>query len=57
MNDTSVNGQPMRRSKVKGNVLVLRNLEEDRTSCIVLKMLKKDNQGLWAARKKRVTVQ
>ena len=47
----------MRRSKVKGNVLVFRNHEEDRTSCIVLNILKTENQGLWAARKERVAVQ
>ena len=47
----------MRKCNVKGNVLVFRNPEEDRTSCIVMKILKKENQGLWAARKKRVTIQ
>ena len=47
----------MRKCNVKGNVLVFRNPEEDRTSCIVMKMLKKENQGLWAARKERVTIQ
>ena len=57
VHDASVNGQPMRRSKVKGNVLVFRNHEEDRTSCIVLNILKTENQVLWAARKERVTVQ
>ena len=57
MHDTSANGQPMRKCNVKGNVLVFRNPEEDRTSCIVLKMLKNDNQGLWAARKERATSQ
>ena len=41
---------------MKGNVLVFRNHEEDRTSCIVLNILKTENQGLWAARKDRVTV-
>ena len=57
MHDTSVNGPPMGKCNVKGNVLVFRNPEEDRTSCIVLKMLKKENQGLFAARKERVTIQ
>ena len=57
VHDTSVNGQPLRKSNVKGNVLVFRNPEEDRTNCIVLKTLKKENQGLWAARKERVTIQ
>ena len=47
----------MRKCNVKGNVLVFRNHEEDRTSCIVLKMLKMENQGLWASRKERVTIQ
>ena len=47
----------MRRSKVKGKVLVFRNHEEDRKSCIVLNILKTENQGLWAARKERDTVQ
>ena len=46
----------MRRSKVKENVLVFRNHEEDLTSCIVLNILKTENQGLWAAGKERVTV-
>ena len=45
------------RSKVKGNVLVFSNHEEDRTSCIVVDMLKTENQGLWAARKERITAQ
>ena len=47
----------MRRTKVKGNVLVFTNHEEDRKRCIVLNILKTENLGLWAARKKRVTVQ
>ena len=47
----------MRRRKLKGNVLVFRNREEDRTSCIVLNILKTENQGLLAARKERVTLQ
>ena len=42
---------------MKGNVLVFRNHEEDRTSCILLNILKTENQGLWAARKESVTVQ
>ena len=42
---------------MKGNVLVFRNHEEDCTSCIVLNILKKENQGLWAARKEIVNVQ
>ena len=42
VHDTSVNGQPMRRSKVKGNVLVFIN-PEGRTSSIVLIFLKMEN--------------
>ena len=56
VHDTSVNGQPMRKSKVKGNVLVFMN-PEGSTSSIVLIFLKTENQGLWAARKEIVTVQ
>ena len=46
----------MRRSKVKENVLVFWNHEEDLTSCIVLTILKTENQRLWAGRKQRFTV-
>ena len=46
----------MRKSKVKGNVLVFMN-PEGSTSSIVLIFLKTENQGLWAARKEIVTVQ
>ena len=38
------------------NVLVFRNHEEDLTSCIILNILKTENQGLWAGRKQRFTV-
>ena len=41
---------------MKENVPVFRNHEEDLTSCIVLNILKTENQGLWAGRKERVTV-
>ena len=41
---------------MKENVLVFRNYEEDLTSCIVLNILKTENQRLWAGRKERVTV-
>ena len=41
---------------MKENVLVFRNYEEDLTSCIVLTILKTENQRLWAGRKERVTV-
>ena len=41
---------------MKETVLVFRNHEEDLTNCIVLDILKTENQGLWAARKERVTV-
>ena len=34
---------------MKGNVLVFRNHEEDRKRCIVLRMFKTENHGLWAA--------
>ena len=34
----------MRRSKVKGNVIVFRNHTENRTICIVLNILKMENQ-------------
>ena len=56
LHDARVNGQPMRRSKVKGNVLVFRN-PENRTRLIVLNILETENQGLCAARKEIVTVQ
>ena len=42
---------------MKGNILVFSNHDEDRTSCIVLNIVKTDNQGLWAARKERITAQ
>ena len=47
----------MRRSKVKGNIIVFINHQENITICIVLNILKTENQGLWAAIKERVTVQ
>ena len=46
----------MRRSLVKGNVLVFRN-PENRTRLIVFNILETENQGLCAGRKERVTVQ
>ncbi len=54
VDDTNVNGQPTRRSKLKGNVPVFR-IPEDKTSCSVLNIVKTDNQGMWAARKERVS--
>ena len=39
----------MKRSKAKGNVLTFRN-PEDKTSCIVLNLLKTKNQRSGAAR-------
>ena len=56
VHDTRVNGQPMRRSQLKGNVLVFRN-PENRTRLIVFNILDTENQGLCAARKEIVTVQ
>ena len=38
----------MRRSKVKGNIIVFINHQENSTTCIVLN-IKTENQGLWAA--------
>ena len=55
VHDTSVNGQPARRSKVKGHVIVFRN-PEDRRRFIVLNILKTGNQGFCAVGKERVTV-
>ena len=46
----------MRRSQVKGNVLLFRN-PVGRTRFIVLNILEAENQGLCAVRKERVTVQ
>ena len=45
----------MKRSKVRGNMLTFRN-PEDKTSCIVLNLLKTKNQRSRAAREERVTV-
>ena len=45
----------MKRGKVRGNVLTFRN-HEDKTSCVVLNLLKTDNPRSGAAREVRVTV-
>ena len=45
----------MKGGKVRGNMLTFGNLE-DKTSCIVLNLLKAENQRSGAAREERVTV-
>ena len=45
----------MKRGKVGGSMLTFRS-PEDKTSCIVLNLLKTDNQRSVAAREDRVTV-
>ena len=45
----------MKRSRLKRNALPFRN-PEDKTSCIVLNLLKTENQRSGAAREERVTV-
>ena len=53
--DTRANGWPLNRGKVRGNVITFRN-PEDKTSCIVLNLLKTENQRSVAARTERVTI-
>ncbi len=45
----------MKRSRLKRNALPFRN-PEDKTSCILLNLLKTENQRSGAAREERVTV-
>ena len=45
----------MKRGKVRGSMLTFRS-PEDKTSCIVLNLLKTENQRSGAAREDRVTV-
>ena len=55
--DTRINGEPMKRGKdkLRGNMLTFRS-PDDKTSCIVLNLLKMENERSGAAREDRVTV-
>ena len=53
--DMRINGKPMKRGKMRGSMLTFRS-PEDKTSCIVLNLLKTENQRSGAAREDRVKV-